>query len=201
MAPDAKENTKESRVANYATDRSRVDKDTSSRLSPYLAAGVISVRECIRATMALKKSFNKAKVDVSKDSGVGVWVQEIAWRDFYVQVLAACPRVSMGRPFLEKYANVVWEDYQEEPERMEKEVTKAREGQASNPGECVRRWKEGMTGYPIVDAGMRCINEMGWVHNRLRMIVAMFLTKDLMIDWRVGERVRIFISRFNGAEI
>ncbi|KAG9219001.1 hypothetical protein CCMSSC00406_0001411 [Pleurotus cornucopiae] len=188
LAPDAKENPKESRVTNYAIDRSRVDKDTSSRLSPYLAAGVISVRECIRATMKLKKGFNKAKVDVSKDSGVGVWVQEIAWRDFYVHVLAACPRVSMGRPFLEKYADVVWEDYQEQPERREKEAVKAQEGQASNPGESVRRWKEGMTGYPIVDAGMRCINEMGWVHNRLRMIVAMFLTKDLMIDWRVGER-------------
>ncbi|KAF4574980.1 hypothetical protein EYR36_006334 [Pleurotus pulmonarius] len=188
LAPDAKENSKESRVANYGTDRSRVDKDTSSRLSPYLAAGVVSVRECIRATMALKKGFNKAKVDVSRDTGVGVWVQEIAWRDFYVHVLAACPRVSMGRPFLEKYANVVWEDYQEEAEKMEKEAIKARKGQASKPGESVRRWKEGMTGYPIVDAGMRCINEMGWVHNRLRMIVAMFLTKDLMIDWRVGER-------------
>lgn len=61
-------------------------------------------------------------------------------------------------------------------------------GQAEDV-EAVKRWKEGMTGVPIVDAAMRCLNEMGWIHTRARIIAAMYLTKDLMIDWHVGERV------------
>lgn len=110
------------------------------------------------------------KVDGGKSSGIGRWVQELAWRDFYSNILVAFPRVSMGRPYLEKFADVAWE----QPDGTE-----------------LTRWKEGKTGYPIVDAAMRCLNEMGWIHNRLRMICAMFLTKDLMIDWRVGEKVRV----------
>jgi deoxyribodipyrimidine photo-lyase len=111
------------------------------------------------------------KVDGGRNTGPGRWVQEIAWRDFYVNVLAAFPRVSMGRPFLEKFDDVVWE--------------KDEEG--------LQKWKDGKTGIPIVDAAMRCLNETGWMHNRMRMIVAMFLVKDLMIDWRRGEQVSITI--------
>jgi deoxyribodipyrimidine photo-lyase len=114
------------------------------------------------------------KVDGS-EPGIERWVQEIAWRDFYTCVLAGYPRISMGRPFQEKFASVVWEDH--------------RVPSDGEDGEILRKWKDGMTGVPIVDAAMRCIKEMGWVHNRLRMIAAMYLTKDLMIDWRVGERV------------
>lgn len=75
----------------------------------------------------------------------------------------------MGRPFQEKFANVSWEVNEEH----------------------LQAWKEGRTGVPIVDAGMRQVNTMGWMHNRLRMIVAMYLVKDLMIDWRLGEKVRL----------
>lgn len=75
----------------------------------------------------------------------------------------------MGRPFQEKYADVKWES----------------ESRAGH----LQAWKDGRTGVPIVDAGMRQAKAMGWMHNRVRMITAMYLTKDLMIDWRLGEKV------------
>ena len=91
-----------------------------------------------------------------------------AWRDFYTHILALYPRVSMGRPFQEKYQDVQWETQEEH----------------------LQAWKEGRTGVPIVDAAMRQARKMGWMHNRGRMVAAMFLTKDLMIDWRLGEKGR-----------
>jgi deoxyribodipyrimidine photo-lyase len=142
----------------------------------------LSPRDCVRETMSLQQS---RKVDGKKDSGVGRWLQEMAWRDFYTHTLAAHPRVSMGRPYLEKFSSVVWENHQATADTDESN-TSCTEMDSEN----LRRWKEGRTGVPIVDAAMRCLGEMGWVHNRMRMISAMYLTKDLMIDWRVGERVR-----------
>lgn len=149
--------------------------------SVYLSSGVISVRECIRQTMRLTGS---RMVDGNTSTGIGRWTQELAWRDFYTAILAHFPRVSMGRPYQEKFSEVVWEDHQ-----APRDSAIEREGYEDRDGEMFKRWKEGMTGVPIVDATMRCIHEMGWVHNRARMIAAMYLTKDLMIDWRVGERV------------
>jgi len=122
------------------------------------------------------------KVDGGRTSGIGRWVQELAWRDFYTCVLVGFPRISMGRPFLEKFSAVVWEDHQ-----VPADSTRT-SGEGEADSEMLKKWKEGKTGVPIVDATMRCLKEMGWVHNRMRMITAMFLTKDLMIDWRVGER-------------
>lgn len=151
--------------------------------SVYLSAGVISVRECVRQTMQLTGS---KKVDGNRSAGVGRWIQELAWRDFYTGILVHYPRVSMGRPYLEKYSRVVWENHQ-----APQDTTGVHEHHDS---ENFKKWKEGMTGVPIVDAAMRCLNKMGWVHNRARMIVAMYLTKDLMIDWRLGERVCMFYS-------
>ncbi|KAI1795162.1 DNA photolyase, FAD-binding/Cryptochrome [Ganoderma leucocontextum] len=162
-AKEVKDPTKQSRMGKYKDQRDRLDADTTSRLSPYLAAGVISARTCIREALA---ASGKTKVDTSRDTGVGRWIQEIAWRDFYNQIVALFPRVSMGRPFQEKYADVRWETNEEH----------------------LQAWKEGRTGVPIVDAAMRQANKMGWMHNRGRMIAAMFLTKDLMIDWRLGEK-------------
>ena len=196
-------NSKDSRITKYAQDRDYADRDTTSRLrsvmsisrylrynhisSAYLSSGVISVRACLRAAM-LKS--NSANVEGSGVSGVGRWIQEIAWRDFYTGILASFPRVSMGRPYLEKFSSVVWEKHQ---------VTEGPVvGRSNQDGENLQRWKAGRTGVPIVDATMRCINEMGWVHNRARMITAMYLTKDLMIDWRVGERVTQRFSFTNG---
>ena len=77
----------------------------------------------------------------------------------------------MGRPFVEKFANVSWETNEDH----------------------LQAWKDGRTGVPIVDAGMRQANSMGWMHNRVRMITAMYLVKDLMIDWRLGEKVSVLL--------
>ncbi|KAH7914230.1 DNA photolyase, FAD-binding/Cryptochrome [Hygrophoropsis aurantiaca] len=163
LGPGAETSEKHSRISVYHNARDQGDRDTTSRLSPYLSAGVISTRECVRATMRL---LGIQKVNAGRDSGVGRWIQELAWRDFYSNVLAYFPRVSMGRPFQEKMADIKWEVNEEH----------------------LRAWKEGKTGVPIVDAAMRQANTMGWMHNRMRMIVAMFLCKDLMLDWRLGER-------------
>lgn len=175
----AQHSDKHSRIHKYGDERDRINADTTSRLSPYLSSGVISIRQCVRATMELQGT---SKVDGGRNTGVGRWVQELAWRDFYVSVLAGFPRVSMGRPFLEKYADIAWEGYQD-PDGKVASVTEAN---ADIPE--IQAWKDGKTGFPIVDAGMRCIKETGWLHNRLRMTTAMFLVKDLMVDWRVGER-------------
>ncbi|KAJ6515767.1 FAD binding domain of DNA photolyase-domain-containing protein [Mycena sanguinolenta] len=183
LAAGAVDSAKHSRIAIYDAERDRADKDTTSRLSPYLAAGVISARSCIRATMPNTQNGTK-KVDG------GRWVQEIAWRDFYVCILAGYPRVSMGRPFYEKTADIVWEGpalegaYGEEQGRSNPKAELPLATVESN----IEKWKSGLTGYPIVDAGMRCLNEMGYLHNRARMICAMFLVKDLMVDWRIGEK-------------
>ncbi|KDQ64618.1 hypothetical protein JAAARDRAFT_116599 [Jaapia argillacea MUCL 33604] len=163
LSPGAETSDKKSRAASYKDMRDRGDRDTTSRLSPYLAAGVISARECVRQSMKL---LGVTKIQATRDTGVGMWVMEIAWRDFYTHVMAAFPRVSMGRPFQEKFAVVKWETNEEH----------------------LQSWKEGRTGVPIVDAAMRQGNKMGWIHNRMRMAAAMYLTKDLMIDWRLGEK-------------
>lgn len=178
LAAGAQDVAKHNRVVKYDADRDRADKDTTSRMSPYLSSGIISVREIIRTTMEM---FNMKKIDGEGKTGASKWIQEIIWRDFYTDILASFPRVSMGRPFLEKFAGVVWENHQapSDPNAA---------GRPNSDAEGLMRWKLGLTGVPIVDAAMRCINEMGWVHNRPRMIVAMYLTKHLMIDWRVGER-------------
>ncbi|KAF9653387.1 hypothetical protein BDM02DRAFT_3087670 [Thelephora ganbajun] len=159
----AESSAKASRALTYKDKRDQADRDTTSRLSPYLSAGVISCREVVRATMELLKI---KRVESSRDTSIGTWVQELAWRDFYTHIMCAWPRVSMGRPYQEKFAGVKWEVNEEH----------------------FNAWKEGRTGVPIVDAGMRQMNTMGWMHNRARMITAMYLTKDLMLDWRLGER-------------
>jgi FAD binding domain of DNA photolyase len=135
---------------------------------------------------AVLRESGLKKVDTNGNTGVGRYIGELAWRDFYTDILCSFPRVCMGRPYLEKFSEVVWENHQA-PE----DNALGRPGGDYPDGEALRRWKDGMTGVPIVDAAMRCIRKIGWSHNRLRMIVAMFLTKHLMIDWRVGERVSL----------
>ncbi|KAL5636670.1 hypothetical protein ACGC1H_000583 [Rhizoctonia solani] len=169
LAPDAETSSNHSRIQDYMNNRDHADADTTSRISPYLSSGVISSRECVRGAM---KILGVKRVDAGKTNGPGVWVSEIAWRDFYTHVMAAFPRVSMGRPFQEKFADVKWE---------------------TNAAH-LKAWKEGMTGVPIVDAALRQANTQGWMHNRSRMIAAMYLTKDLMLDWRLGEKY--FMEQF-----
>ena len=150
-----------SSLMTYHTGRDAPAIDGTSALSPYLAAGVLSVRQCLDA--AAKK--NDGRVDVGH-AGPTTWVSELAWRDFYQHVMVAYPRVSRGRAFKPETEAVAW---RRDPVGF-------------------ARWCEGNTGYPIVDAAMRQLTSTGWMHNRLRMVTAMFLTKDLLIDWREGER-------------
>ncbi|CBQ71357.1 related to deoxyribodipyrimidine photo-lyase PHR [Sporisorium reilianum SRZ2] len=155
-------NAKDSRLGRYAEGRNLMDENGTSRISPYLAAGLVSARECLRRTKALTKN----RLTVGRDSGAAMWNTEISFRDFYGHVLAAWPKVCMGHAFITKYEDVVWET---DPKTLQ-------------------AWKEGRTGYPIVDAAQRQCIQQGYIHNRGRMISAMFLTKHLLHDWREGER-------------
>ena len=143
----------------YHLDRDFPALDGTSRLSPYLRFGTISVRECVRAGLALAASETRA------EEGVGAWIDELVWREFYHAILDAHPRVLDGA-FRRDYDALEWD---ESTDRLQ-------------------AWQAGMTGYPMVDAGMRELAATGWMHNRARMIVASFLAKDLHIDWREGER-------------
>lgn len=96
--------------------------------------------------------------------GIETFISEIIWRDFYFQILDHFPNVEK-ESFKPEYRALSWE----------------------NREDYFEAWKNGKTGYPIVDAAMRQLNQTGWMHNRLRMIVASFLTKDLLIDWRWGK--------------
>ncbi len=132
----------------------------TSLLSPYLSTGMLSPRQCFLAALMA----NKGEYD-GGNKGATTWINELIWRDFYKHLLAAIPRLSMNQPY-----------------RLETEKLKWRYNQKQ-----LQAWQQGNTGYPIVDAGMRQLKQIGWMHNRLRMIVAMFLTKNLFFDWRIGE--------------
>lgn len=155
-------NAKESRLGRYAEGRNLLNENGTSRISPYLAAGLVSARECLRRT----KEVTNGKLQVGRESGAAMWNTEISFRDFYGHVLASWPKVCMGHAFIRKYEEVKWET---DPEMLQ-------------------AWKQGKTGYPIVDAAQRQCIKQGYIHNRGRMISAMFLSKHLMQDWRQGER-------------
>ena len=106
-----------------------------------------------------------AEANPSTRKQVETFVNELIWRDFYRQILWHYPHVAEGC-FKEEYDDLKWE----------------------NDDRLFAAWCKGRTGFPIVDAGMRQLNTTGWMHNRVRMIVAMFLTKDLLISWQWGER-------------
>ena len=146
------------RISNYNVARDVPSVEGTSWLSPYLVAGVISPRQCLSVAM-------EAQADCDDDDGAKVWVSELTWRDFYAAVMVGFPRVSMHQPFKPKTNAIKWRKSESD----------------------LNAWKIGQTGYPIVDAGMRQLNQIGWMHNRLRMVTAMFLTKHLLIDWRQGE--------------
>jgi deoxyribodipyrimidine photo-lyase len=99
------------------------------------------------------------------ESNAAVWLSELIWRDFYFMILDHFPHV-VGHAFKPEYDAIQW----------------------ANWPEGLAAWREGRTGYPLVDAAMRQLNHCGWMHNRLRMVVASFLTKDLGLDWRLGEQ-------------
>ncbi len=147
-------------VYDYGDNRNFPAIDGTSNLSPHLRAGTIGIRTILAE---LKKAH--ALATPSQRPGCDMFLNELIWREFYVQVLHNFPHVTKGA-FRPEYDRLQWSDNREH----------------------FAAWCEGRTGYPIVDAAMRCLNATGTMHNRLRMIVAMFLTKDLLIHWQWGER-------------
>ncbi len=147
-------------IFKYAQDRNDPIIDGTSRLSAYLASGIISPKRCILEALKI----NNFQLD-SGEKGVVKWIDEIIWREFYKNIMFSFPRVSKNKPFQEYTNNISWR-YDE------------KEFQA---------WKNGKTGFPIIDSAMKQLESEGWMHNRLRMVVAMFFTKNMLHDWRLGE--------------
>ncbi|HBX54228.1 deoxyribodipyrimidine photo-lyase [Pseudomonas sp. UBA2684] len=151
----------EEQIGYYQDERDFPAKPGTSQLSAYLAAGVVSPRQCLHAAL----QFNRGEFD-SGNNGAITWINELLWREFYKHILVGYPRVSMHRAFRQETEALPWRAATTE----------------------LTAWQQGRTGIPIIDAAMRQLLATGWMHNRLRMVVAMFLTKNLLIDWREGER-------------
>ena len=147
-------------IEDYHDNRDFPIRPGTSQLSAYLAAGVLSPRQCLHAAL----NANAGEFE-SGSQGAVTWINELIWREFYTHILVGYPRVSMGRAFRPETEALPWR-------------------KATND---LQAWQQGRTGIPIIDAAMRQLLETGWMHNRLRMVVAMYLTKNLLIDWRRGE--------------
>ena len=148
------------KVIDYSKNRNDPILDGTSRISPYLALGVISSKKCILEALKINQfEFTSGNVGITK------WIDEIIWREFYKNIMFCFPKVSKGKPFQDYSNNIKWRYSENE----------------------FHAWKEGKTGFPIVDAAMRQLIHEGWMHNRLRMVVAMFFTKNMLHDWRLGE--------------
>jgi deoxyribodipyrimidine photo-lyase len=140
-------------IDGYEEHRDRPGLDRTSHLSADLKFGTIGPRQVLRSALAEESPGRRA------------FVRQLAWRDFYTQLLHHHPH-TVSRPFRTELGSLEWSD----------------------DTESATAWQEGRTGFPIVDAGMRQLRDEGWMHNRVRLITASFLVKDLGIDWRVGER-------------
>jgi deoxyribodipyrimidine photo-lyase len=148
-------------IHGYRANRNRPDLDATSSLSPYLRFGMISARA---AAVAAYEAMADAPSDAAR-GGAETWLNELIWRDFYINILVEFPHVRSGS-FRPEYDAISW----------------------ANDESDFEAWRLGRTGYPFVDAAMRQLLAIGWMHNRTRMVVASFLVKDLLIDWRWGER-------------
>lgn len=137
--------------SNYENTRNRVDKDGTSKLSPYIRFGIISLR----------KLYQKVRETAGEDCQ---FIKELAWREFWYHIKFNFPEFNQLE-FQEKRRNIKWE----------------------NNETLINALINAQTGYPIVDASIIQLKQEGWMHNRARMIVANFLTKDLLTDWRIGE--------------
>ncbi len=148
-------------ITEYQEQRNFPAIDGTSQLSPALKFGVIGIRTVWQATtQALENSRSEEAT-----AAIRTWQQELAWREFYHHAMYNFPQLADGA-FRDTFKNFPWETNEEH----------------------FQAWCEGRTGYPIVDAAMRQLNESGWMHNRCRMIVASFLTKDLLINPQLGEK-------------
>ncbi len=151
----------EDKVQNYQTERDFPHVEGTSQLSAYLNIGILSIRQCLTALFRNQHSYFHLD-----NTGQQTWLDELLWREFYQHILFDFPHVSKHLPFKQASQKLQWRDAPED----------------------LKAWQIGKTGIPIVDAGIRQLIQTGWMHNRVRMIVAMFLTKNLLIDWRLGEQ-------------
>lgn len=147
------------KIQNYAAQRDFPAADGTSRISQDLRHGLVSIRTVYAESMKAR-----AAASVPERAGIDVFIKELAWREFYFAILHHFPKV-LDEEFNADWRGLPWDE----------------------PGTLFEAWKEGKTGFPIVDAGMRELKATGHMHNRVRMITAMFLTKDLHIDWKQGE--------------
>jgi len=151
----------EHKINNYSESRNTPILDGTSRISAYLALGIISPRRCILEALKLN-NFEFA----SGSLGICKWVDEIVWREFYRNIMHSFPKVSCNLPFQDYTRDIPWRHSSSE----------------------IAAFKTGNTGFPIIDAAIKQLLSEGWMHNRLRMIVAMFFTKNMLHDWRIGEQ-------------
>lgn len=158
-------------LLSYNSNRDIPFGRNTSCLSADLRHGALSIREVYGKCIALTKA-----ADSERRKSIFTFINELVWREFYMQILWHFPGV-LEHEFNPKLRKLKWK----------------------KAGAHFRRWCDGETGFPIVDAGMRQLNATGFMHNRLRMITAMFLTKDLHIDWRHGERY--FMQKLIDGEI
>lgn len=148
-------------IFSYADTRNRMDLVGTSQLSPYLRFGMLSARQAVATALEALEVASTTQAH----NGATSWLNELIWREFYIAIIYHFPQVRR-RSFRPGYDDIAWD----------------------NNLEAFAAWCEGRTGYPVVDAAMRQLVQTGWMHNRARMIVASFLVKDLLIDWRWGER-------------
>ncbi|NTW44932.1 MAG: deoxyribodipyrimidine photo-lyase, partial [Anaerolineaceae bacterium] len=148
-------------VIDYEVNRNAMAVPGTSSLSPYLRFGMLSVKQAIVA--ARKKSGSNQPMSANR--GSEIWINELIWREFYQSILYHFPHV-LSTAFNPSFRDIQWR----------------------NEDQDLQAWKAGMTGYPVVDAGMRQMAATGWMHNRSRMITASFLVKHLLINWQEGER-------------
>jgi deoxyribodipyrimidine photo-lyase len=142
-----------------------------SYLSTYLRFGLLSIRGLVREAHRRM---------IAGSMGASTWLSELIWRDFYFMILANHPRLASSASFKPDYDKIEWET-------------------GSKAQKLFKAWCDGQTGYPLVDAAMHQLNQSGYMHNRLRMVVASFLCKDLGIDWRWGEQY--FADHLNDFEL
>ena len=151
----------EDQVEFYKAERDFPALNGTSQLSTYLNIGILSIRQYIQALFNAQQGYLKFDSE-----GQQTWLDELLWREFYQHILYDFQIVSKHLPFKKNTQKIQWRDAPED----------------------LKAWQYGLTGVPIVDAGMRQMLATGWMHNRVRMIVAMFLSKNLLIDWRLGEQ-------------
>ncbi|MEO6052790.1 MAG: deoxyribodipyrimidine photo-lyase, partial [Chthoniobacterales bacterium] len=148
------------KIADYGTQRNMLDDEGTSRISQDLRFGLISIREVFARCNKLAN-----EVPAGPRSNIQKYITELIWREFYMQILWHHPEV-LEEEFNPRFRDMKWP------------------GTIQN----LKRWQDAETGFPIIDAAMRELSQTGFMHNRARMIVAMFLTKDLHLDWRHGEK-------------